>query len=53
MMFEHDATYVWVGCAENVFSMRHGRGQDERVTAYARSQVNTADKARRDIGGAQ
>jgi len=31
----------------------NGHGQDERVTAYARSQVYTADKARRDIRGAQ
>ena len=31
----------------------NGHGQDQRVTAYARSQVYTADKARRDIGGAQ
>ena len=29
------------------------RGQDERVGAYARSQVYTADKARWDMWGAQ
>ena len=31
----------------------NGRGQGERVGAYARSQVYTADKARRDMWGAQ
>jgi len=31
----------------------NGHGQDERVTAYARSHVYTADKAWLDIGGAQ
>ena len=31
----------------------NGHGQDEPVAAYARSQVYTADKARRDIRGAQ
>jgi len=33
MMFEHDVTSVWVGCADNVFSTRNGRGQDKRVWA--------------------
>ena len=45
-------TYARFGCADNVWTTRNGHGQDERVTAYARSQVYTADKARRDIGGA-
>jgi len=42
-----------LGSAGNVQPSCNGQGQDERVTAYARSQVYTADKARRDIGGAQ
>jgi len=46
-------TYARVGCADNMWTTLNGHGQDERVTAYARSQVYTADKARRDIGGAQ
>ena len=42
-----------LGSAGNVRPTCNGHGQDQRVTAYARSQVYTADKARRDIGGAQ
>ena len=42
-----------LGSAGNVQPTCNGHGQDERVTAYARSQVYTADKARRDIVGAQ
>ena len=33
---------MWTTC--------NGHSQGEHVTAYARSQVYTADKARRDIG---
>ena len=39
-----------LGSAGNVRPTCNGHGQDQRVTAYARSQVYTADKARRDIG---
>ena len=53
VMFRRDVTYARVGCADKVWTTCNGHGQDERVTAYARSQVYTADKARRDIGGAQ
>ena len=42
-----------LGSAGNVRPTCNGHGQDQRVTAYARSQVYTADIARRDIGGAQ
>ena len=42
-----------LGSAGNVQPTCNGHGQDESVTAYARSQVYTADKARRDIGVAQ
>jgi len=52
VMFEHGVTYVWVGCAGNVFTTCNGRDQDERARAYARSRVYMSDKARRDIGGA-
>jgi len=45
--------YERIGSAGNVWTTCDGHGRDERVTAYARSQVYTADKARRDIGGAQ
>ena len=53
MMFEHDVTYVWVGCAENVWTTCNGHGQGERVTAYARRWVYMSDKARLDIEGAR
>ena len=53
MMFEHDVTYMWVGCADNVFSTRNGRGQGERLEAQARSRVYMADIARRNIGRAR
>ena len=53
MMFEHDVIYMWVGCADNVFSTRNGHDQDKRVWAYARRWVYMSDNARRDIGGAR
>ena len=52
-IFEHGVTYVRVGCADNVWATCNGHGQGELVTAYARSKVYTADRARRDIVGAQ
>ena len=42
-----------LGSAGNVRPTCKGHGQDQRVTAYARSQVHTADKERRHVGGAQ
>jgi len=53
VIFEHGMTYVWFGCADNVQPTCNGRGQDERIRAYARSRVYTAGRARRDIGGAR
>ena len=53
VMFEHGATYVRVGCADDVFTTCNGRGQDERVQDRIRSQVYMADTARQDIWGAQ
>ena len=51
VIFEHGMTYVWFGCAANVFTTCNGRGQDKRARAYARRWVCMSDKARRDIGG--
>ena len=46
-------TYVWFGCAGNVFTTCNGRDQVKRARAYARRWVYMSDNARRDIGGAR
>jgi len=53
VIFEHGMTYVWFGCVDNVQPTCNGRGQGERVTVYARSQVYMADIAKQNIWGAQ
>jgi len=51
VIFEHGMTYVWFGCAGNVFTTCNGRDQDKRARAYARRWIYMSDNARRDIGG--